>query len=82
MILVNMHEAKTRLSELVKRVESTGETVILCRNGREVAEVRAIAPAAFDRTKIKPAARMHVEAAPGYDPAEPLDANEWPEESR
>ena len=35
-----MHEAKTRLSELVKAVEERNETVGLCRDGREVAEIR------------------------------------------
>jgi len=40
MITVNMHEAKTRLSELVRAVEERNETVVLCRDGREVAEIR------------------------------------------
>ena len=40
MITVNMHEAKTRLSELVKAVEERNETVVLCRDGRAVAEIR------------------------------------------
>ena len=31
---------KTRLSELVKAVEERNETVVLCRDGREVAEIR------------------------------------------
>ena len=39
MISVNTHEAKTRLSELLSKVESQGETVIICRNGKPVAEV-------------------------------------------
>lgn len=38
MIVVNMHEAKTRLSELVRLVEA-GETVVLARNGTPVAEL-------------------------------------------
>ena len=33
MITVNMHEAKTRLSELVKAVEDRNEVVVLCRDG-------------------------------------------------
>jgi len=33
-----MHEAKTRLSELVRRVEA-GEKVVLARNGKPVAEL-------------------------------------------
>jgi len=45
MLVVNMREAKTRLSELVRLVEA-GEKVVLARNGKPVAElVRAAAPA-------------------------------------
>lgn len=81
MLQVNMHEAKTRLSELVKQVEATGEPFILCRNGKEVAEVRAI-PKALDRTKIKRPSHLRVKAAPGFNPSEPLDESEWPAENR
>jgi len=38
MLVVNMHEAKTRLSELVRLVEK-GEKVVLARNGTPVAEL-------------------------------------------
>jgi antitoxin (DNA-binding transcriptional repressor) of toxin-antitoxin stability system len=81
MITVNMHEAKTRLSELVKAVEERNETVVLCRDGREVAEIRR-------RTKrhtvrnLTPDPRFRVELAPGYDTAEPLSDDEWPETAR
>jgi len=76
MITVNMHEAKTRLSELVRAVEERNETVILCRDGREVAEIRR-------RTRrpvrdLKPDPRYHAELKPGYETTEPLDENEWP----
>ena len=40
MVRVNMHEAKSRLSELVRAVEERNETVVLCRDGVEVAEIR------------------------------------------
>jgi prevent-host-death family protein len=39
---VNVHEAKTTLSRLLEEVER-GETVVIARNGRPVAELRAIA---------------------------------------
>jgi prevent-host-death family protein len=39
--IVNMHEAKTTLSQLVEQVEN-GEEVILARAGRPVARVVAI----------------------------------------
>ncbi len=45
---VNVHEAKARLSEYLARVE-TGETVVICRRNRPIAELRALAP-----TRIEP----------------------------
>ena len=82
MITVNMHEAKTRLSELVKAVETEGETVILCRNGQEVAEIRAVRRKPINRMLILPDPSLQVKLAPGYDPAEPLSDDEWPPECR
>ncbi len=41
MIHVNIHEAKTHLSSLVRAVEERGETVILQRHGKPVAEIHA-----------------------------------------
>ena len=38
MVTVNMHEAKTRLSELVRLVEA-GEKVVVARNGTPVVEL-------------------------------------------
>jgi antitoxin (DNA-binding transcriptional repressor) of toxin-antitoxin stability system len=81
MISVNMHEAKTRLSELVKAVEERNETVILCRDGREVAEIRRRVKRRAARN-LKPDPRFRVEWAPGYRPTEPLADDEWPDASR
>jgi prevent-host-death family protein len=41
----NMHEAKTRLSELVQMAES-GEEVIIARNGKPVARLVEVEPPA------------------------------------
>ena len=41
MIKVNVHEAKTHLSRYLDQVEA-GETVILCRHNRPVAEIRPL----------------------------------------
>lgn len=84
MITVNMHEAKSRLSALVKAVEERGETVVLQRNGQPVAEIhRYVAPAAAPiRRNLTPDPRLRPILAPGYDPAEPLSEEEWPEECR
>jgi antitoxin (DNA-binding transcriptional repressor) of toxin-antitoxin stability system len=77
MITVNMHEAKTRLSELVKAVEENDEVVILCRNGREVAEIRRRVKRRRVRN-LSPDPRFRVEFSKGYHPAEPLSEDEWP----
>jgi antitoxin (DNA-binding transcriptional repressor) of toxin-antitoxin stability system len=80
-ITVNMHEAKTRLSELVKAVEERNETVVLCRDGRAVAEIRRRAKKRAARS-LTPDPRVRVEMAPGYHLAEPLTDDEWPETLR
>jgi antitoxin (DNA-binding transcriptional repressor) of toxin-antitoxin stability system len=80
MIRVNMHEAKTRLSELVKAVEG-GEVVVLCRDGEEVAEVRRRVRHRRVRN-LTPDPRFHAEYAPDYRPAEPLRDDEWPDDLR
>lgn len=41
--LVNLHEAKAHLSELLDRVEA-GETVIICRRNKPVAELKPVPP--------------------------------------
>jgi antitoxin (DNA-binding transcriptional repressor) of toxin-antitoxin stability system len=81
MITVNMHEAKTRLSELVKAVEERNETVVLCRDGREVAEIRRRAKRRAVRN-LTPDPRFRVDLAPDYRPDEPLAEDEWPETLR
>ncbi len=40
-ITVNVQDAKTRLSELLKRVES-GEAVVIARAGKPIAELRPV----------------------------------------
>lgn len=77
MITVNMHEAKTRLSELVKAVEDRNEVVVLCRDGREVAEIRSRTQRRKARN-LKPGRRLRVEFSEGYRPDEPLADDEWP----
>jgi antitoxin (DNA-binding transcriptional repressor) of toxin-antitoxin stability system len=77
-VRVNMHEAKSRLSELVRAVEERGETVVLCRDGVEVAEIRR-RPARRTLRNLTPDPRLRVELAPGFDPTEPLSRDEWPD---
>lgn len=84
MISVNMHAAKSRLSALVKAVEEDGEIVILCRNGKQVAEItRPHSPEdkPFKRN-LTSNPSLRVTFDPGYDPTEPLTEDEWPSECR
>jgi prevent-host-death family protein len=41
---VNVHEAKARLSEYLAQVEA-GETVVICRRNKPIAELKPVAPA-------------------------------------
>ena len=80
MLAVNMHEAKTRLSELVKAVEDRNEIVILCRNGKPVAELKAAARKPLDRLKIDP--KLRVKFASDFNPIESATDEDWPNENR
>lgn len=51
MIRVNIHEAKTHLSRLLRQV-ATGEIVQLCHRNVPMAEVRRIDPAPTTRRQI------------------------------
>ena len=82
MITANMHEAKSRLSALVKAVEENDEVVILCRNGKEVAEIRRRPPQKPFLRNLTPDPALRVIFAPGYDPTEALTEDEWPSECR
>jgi prevent-host-death family protein len=83
MISVNIHEAKTNLSALVRAVEERGETVILQRHGKPVAEIHAYGSrgdaGGFTRD-LTPDPDLMPRLTEGYDPAEPLAADEWPPE--
>ena len=80
MITVNMHEAKTRLSELVKAVEEQNETILLCRDHTPVAEIHKIKISRRSRLKGDP--NLRVVFSPDYNPVEPLREDEWPSDFR
>ncbi len=77
MITINIHEAKTHLSAVLARLENEGETAVICRHGKPIADLtphRAVA-----RTTLHPVMskiKLH------YDPTEPLAEDEWPEAER
>jgi antitoxin (DNA-binding transcriptional repressor) of toxin-antitoxin stability system len=70
---LNVHEAKTRLSSVLADVEEKGETFLICRNGRPIADL--IPHVKKTRLEPHPALRrIRIK----YDPTEPLTADEWP----
>jgi antitoxin (DNA-binding transcriptional repressor) of toxin-antitoxin stability system len=70
MTRVNMQDAKTRLSQLVAAAEH-GETVLLCRDGEPVAEIRSL-PRNLARTRIDTS-----DLGPPVGRAEALAAGDW-----
>ena len=78
MITINTHEAKTRLSELLARVESQHETVIICRHGHPVAELRSWV--GERKPLVQNANLKNVKFL--EDPILPIDISDWPEEQR
>jgi len=81
MITVNTHEAKSKLSALLAAVEERNETVLICRNGKPVAELRA--PRG---STLHPRSRLTLDPALAgsllYDPTEGASEDDWPEEAR
>ena len=79
MVAVNIHEAKTHLSALLARVERDGETILICRYGKPVGELRPPS----GRPSVDPLA-MHKELSGRLlaDPMEPAGEEEWPLEFR
>ena len=74
MLRVNTQEAKTRLSALLAAVEA-GETVVICRNDRPVAELRK--PQLVTDPLIQNPALAGVEFH--KPPSAPLEPEDWPD---
>ena len=76
MISVNIHEAKTQLSRLLVQVETNHECVMVCRNGKPIAQIIPM-PKVLNPLILHPelqGVQFH------YDPLEPLADDEWPSE--
>ncbi|HEB81089.1 MAG TPA: type II toxin-antitoxin system prevent-host-death family antitoxin [Chromatiales bacterium] len=68
MIMLNIHEAKARLSEMLVKVEA-GETVVVCRRNKPVAEIRPL-PRKPSTPRPVGLAKEHVRVPPEFH--EPL----------
>jgi prevent-host-death family protein len=60
-----MHEAKTKLSQLVERAES-GEDIVIARNGKPVVRLVPV-PRTSSLAAVRGAWRGRVEIAPDFD---------------
>ncbi len=70
---VNVHEAKTHLSALLAEIEAGGESIVICRAGKAVAELRAVRRI---RARLKPhelASKMTFHEAATM----PVSADDW-----
>jgi antitoxin (DNA-binding transcriptional repressor) of toxin-antitoxin stability system len=73
MKILNVHEAKTRLSAVLADVEEKGEVFLICRNGHPIAD---LVPH-VKKTRLKPhPALRRIDIR--YDATEPLSDDEWP----
>jgi antitoxin (DNA-binding transcriptional repressor) of toxin-antitoxin stability system len=74
---LNVHETKTHLSTLLKEIEETGETVVICRNGKPIADLTRHSPR--NRLNLHPVlSKIEI----NYDPTEPASDEEWPDSAR
>ncbi len=74
---VNVHEAKTGFSGLLAEIERKRSRIVICRNGKPVADlVPHQAEVSMEPDKKLGAIRIN------YDPIEEAGEDEWPFESR
>ena len=74
---INVHDAKTRLSGLLAEIEKNGKRIVICRNGKPVAdlvphhrEVSMAPDKKLGAIKVK------------YDPTEEASDTDWPPDAR
>lgn len=81
MIQVNTHEAKTKLSSILAQVEADGEPVLICRNGKAIAQ---LSPVTISHQLLGPphADLQPVRTSATFDPATEVSLEDWPEDQR
>ncbi len=80
MLTVNIHEAKTKLSALLAKVENENETILVCRNGKPVADI-----VPHVKKKLQFPLKPHPTLGGliiNCDLTAPLTDDEWPEDCR
>lgn len=74
MEMLNVHEAKTKLSSVLAEIEKSGKPFTICRSGKPVAEL--IPYRKPSRLNYHPVLRK---ISINYDPTEDLSKDEWGE---
>lgn len=70
---INVHEAKTHLSAFLAEVEDKGETFVICRAGKPIAELRAL-PRRTGRLAVHPVCSQITWTE---DPSTPMSPDDW-----
>jgi antitoxin (DNA-binding transcriptional repressor) of toxin-antitoxin stability system len=78
MSTVTDKEAKATLPKLLAQVEKSGESIVICRDGKPVAD---LVPHRKGKRNMKPHPLMS-KIKINYDPTEPSSEAEWPTEAR
>jgi len=73
---INVHQAKTTLSALLRLVEEEGEHIRIARNGKPVAELGPLSGKASKGFTWKVNPKLKAECF--EDPTTPLDPEDWP----
>ncbi len=74
---INVHDAKTRLSVLLAEIERGSKGVVICRNGKPVADlVPHHREVSMTRDRNLGALRIK------YDPIEEVSQADWPADER
>jgi prevent-host-death family protein len=78
---VNIYEAKTHLSELIKKVQETGESYTICKNNKPVVDIVVHKEVENDFDPLKQEPSLKGSAVYLCDPLESTE-DLWPEEFR
>ncbi len=78
---INIYEAKTHLSEVIKQVQETGEPYTICKNNKPVVDI--VVHEEAEKKKKLPKPLPEFDGKGGYL-CDPLESTEdlWPEECR
>lgn len=79
MRVVNIHEAKTKLSQLLTELENNHQPIQICRHGKPIAQIVPLTKQVINPLSQHKALRG-VEIL--YNPAEVSSEDEWPDEYR